>query len=72
MSEEIKEIIVYVAPLVAGFITSILIPFIIKRYSIKSIEKKISEVNEAQEIKDINEKLSSIQKEILELRGKRK
>ena len=43
MEEKIIEIINYVAPLVAGFITSILIPFIIKRFSIKSLEKKINE-----------------------------
>ena len=41
MKEKIMEIIIYVAPLAAGFITSVVIPFIIKRFSIKSLEKKI-------------------------------
>ena len=72
MEEKIIEIINYVAPLVAGFITSILIPFIIKRFSIKSLEKKINEVNSGKELEDINKKLDKIENEILEMRGKRK
>ena len=66
------EIIIYVAPLAAGFITSVVIPFIIKRFSIKSLEKKINEVNSGKELEDINKKLDKIENEILEMRGKRK
>ena len=72
MEEKIIEIINYVAPLVAGFITSILIPFIIKRFSIKSLEKKINEVNSGKQLENVNERLDRIEKEILEMRGKRK
>lgn len=72
MEEKIMEIIVYVAPLVAGFITSILIPFIIKRFSVKYLKKRIDEVNEGKELQGINKKLDRIEKEILEMRGKRK
>ena len=72
MEEKIIEIINYVAPLVAGFITSILIPFIIKRFSIKSLEKKINEVNRGKQLENVNERLDRIEKEILEMRGKRK
>lgn len=72
MKEKIMEIIVYVAPLVAGFITSVLIPFIIKKFSIKSLEKKINEVNEPNQLKEIKEELAEIKKEILEMRGKTK
>ena len=72
MKEKIIEIITYAAPLVAGFITSVLIPFLIKRFSLKSLQKKIDEVNEAKELKDIKNELSHIKREILELRGKRK
>lgn len=72
MKEKIIEIITYAAPLVAGFITSVLIPFLIKRFSVKSLQKKIDEVNEAKELKDIKNELSHIKREILELRGKRK
>ena len=72
MEEKIIEIVNYVAPLVAGFITSILIPFIIKRFSIKSLEKKINEVNSGKQLENVNERLDRIEKEILEMRGKRK
>ena len=66
------KFIIYVAPLVAGFITSVLIPFLIKRFSIKSLEKRINEVNEGKEFQEINKRLDRIEKEILEMRGKRK
>lgn len=72
MKEQIMEIITYVAPLVAGFITSTAIPFIIKNYSIKKLEKRINEITENEQLKNMNKKLSSIEKEILEMRGKRK
>ena len=72
MEEKIIEIVSYIAPLAAGFITSILIPFIIKRFSIKSLEKKINEVNSGKQLENVNERLDRIEKEILEMRGKRK
>lgn len=72
MEEKIMEIIVYIAPLVAGFVTSVLIPFIIKRFSIKSLEKRINEVNSGKEFQETNKRLDRIEKEILEMRGKRK
>lgn len=79
MEEKIIEIVSYIAPLAAGFITSILIPFIIKRFSIKSLEKKINEVNSGKQLEEtnkklenVNERLDRIEKEILEMRGKRK
>lgn len=70
MEEKIMEIIVYVAPLVSGFITSILIPFLIKRFSVKYLKKRIDEVNEGKELQEVNKKLDRIEKEILEMRGK--
>lgn len=72
MKEKIYDVIVYIAPLVAGFITSIVIPFIIARFSKKHLQKKIDEVNEANELKKIKEELAAIKKEIFEMRGKRK
>ena len=62
MEEKIIEIITYAAPLVAVFITSILIQFLIKRFSLKSLQKKIDEVNEAKELKDIKNELSHIKR----------
>ena len=45
MSETIKEIIVWAAPIVAGFITSVLIPTIIEKIVMKRLQTKINEVN---------------------------
>lgn len=72
MKEKIYEILIYVAPLVAGFITSIVIPFIIQRFSKKYLKKKIDEINEGKELKEIKKELADIKREILEMRGKRK
>lgn len=72
MKEQIHELIIYVAPLVAGFITSTGIPLIIQRFSKKYLQKRIDEVNEGKEFKDIKKELADIKKEILEMRGKRK
>lgn len=70
--EIVKDLLVYLAPIIAGFITSVLIPFLIKRVTMKSLQKKINDVSPTKEMKDIKEKLVSIEKELLELRGKRK
>ena len=72
MKEKIMEIVAFAAPLVAGFITSILIPIAIKRIATKHLKKKIEEVNEAKQLKEIKEELTKIKCEILEMRGKRK
>lgn len=72
MKEKIIELAVYAAPLVAGFITSIVIPIVIKKTSLKYLKKKIEEVNEAKELREIKEELKVIKKEILEMRGKTK
>lgn len=72
MKEKIMEIAVYIAPLVAGFITSVAIPFLIKRWSIKRLEKRINEVTPAKEFNEVKKELAEIKKEILEMRGKRK
>lgn len=72
MKEKIYEVMVYIAPLVAGFITSIIIPLIIKRSSVKYLKKRIDEVNEGKEFKEIKSELKEIKKEIFEMRGKRK
>lgn len=70
MEEKIYELITYIAPIVAGFITSTLLPAIISKFSVKFIKKKINEVNSGKQLEDINKKLKLIEKEILEMRGK--
>lgn len=70
--ETVKEIVTFAAPLVAGLLTSVVIPLMIKAKSIKSIQRKIDEVNEAEQLKNINKRLDEIEKNIYEMRGKRK
>lgn len=70
--ETLKSIIVYAAPLVAGFITSVVIPFIIKKWSVRKLEKRIDEISESEQLKSINNRLLSIERNIQEMRGKRK
>lgn len=72
MLETIKSFLVWVAPLAAGFITSILFPALIKKFATKKLQEKIDEVNSGSEFKAVKEELAEIKKEILEMRGKRK
>lgn len=70
MEERIYDLITYIAPIAAGFITSTLLPAIISKISVKFIKKKVNEVNSGKQLEDINKKLKLIEKEILEMRGK--
>lgn len=70
MKEQIIELITYVAPLVAGFITSTLMPFLIKKATMKKLNNKIDEVNSGIQFELIKKELCAIKKEILEMRGK--
>lgn len=72
MKEQIYSIIVFVAPLVSGFITSIVIPFLIKKIAVKRLTEKISKETPTEEIKELKEEIKELRKEILEMRGKRK
>lgn len=72
MNETIKEIVVWAAPIVAGFITSVLIPTIIEKVVMKRLQTKINEVNSGTEFKEVKKELAEIKKEVLLLRGKRK
>lgn len=72
MSETIKEIVVWAAPIVAGFITSVLIPTIIEKVVMKRLQNKINEVNSGAEFKEVKKELAEIKKEVLLIRGKRK
>ena len=72
MSETVKEIIVWAAPIVAGFVTSVLIPTIIEKVVMKRLQTKINEVNSGAEFREVKKELAEIKKEVLLLRGKRK
>ena len=67
----IQQFIVWVAPIVAGFVTSTLLPFIIKKVVLKRLQNKVDEVNSGAELKEIKKDLKEIKKELLMLRGKR-
>lgn len=72
MLEQIKDLIVMIAPIVAGFITSIVIPIVIKNFSLKKLQTRIDEVNQGKQLKEINEKLDRIENDLLSIRGKKK
>lgn len=72
MSETVKQIITWAAPIVAGFITSVLIPTIIEKIVMKRLQTKIDEVNSGTEFREVKKELAEIKKEVLLLRGKRK
>lgn len=72
MSETVKQIITWAAPIVAGFITSVLIPTIIEKIVMKRLQTKIDEVNSGAEFREMKKELAEIKKEVLLLRGKRK
>ena len=72
MLEFIKEAVVYIAPLAAGFITSVVIPMAVKKHSIKSLQRRIDEVSPIKETQEIKKELAEIKKEILQMRGKMK
>ena len=70
--ESIKELLVMIAPLVAGFITSTLLPALISKWSVGKLKNKLDEVDKSKTDKEIIQRLDRIENEILEIRGKRK
>lgn len=72
MREQIIDIIRQIAPLVAGFITSTLLPALISRWSVSKLRTKIDNVKSTETEREILNKLNSIEDQILQLRGKRK
>lgn len=72
MSEQIYEIIIMYAPVVANVIAFI-VSAIASFCSIKKhIKKRIDEISPTEQNKKIEEELKDIKREILEMRGKRK
>ena len=71
MNEQIMELVVFVAPLVAGFISSVVIPIISSVKSVKYIKRKTDEVSSNKELREIKEKLNNVEKQVYILRGKK-
>ena len=72
MKEQIIDLIRQIAPLVAGFITSTLLPALISRWSVSKLRTKIDNVKSTETEREILNKLNSIEDQLLQLRGKRK
>lgn len=72
MKEYIVQIITMIAPLIAGLITSIVIPAIIQRFTVKRLGTKIDAVKPSKQHEDEMELLNKIYEEILAMRGKHK
>lgn len=72
MREQIIDLIRQIAPLVAGFITSTLLPALISRWSVSKLRTKIDNVKSTETEREILNKLNSIEDQLLQLRGKRK
>lgn len=70
--EKVVELVGFVAPLLAGFMTSVLIPLIIKKVSLRSIETKIENISPIKEIKELRKEIAEVKREILQMRGKTK
>lgn len=72
MREQIIDLIRQIAPLVAGFITSTLLPALISRWSVSKLRTKIDNVKSTETEREILNRLNSIEDQLLQLRGKRK
>ena len=72
MEDKIMEVINWIAPIAAGFVTSTVLPFLIKKISMKKLEKKIDEIGKNSDIKMIQNRLDEINNQLLEMRGKKK
>lgn len=71
MNEQIMELVVFIAPLVAGFISSVVIPIVSSVKSVKYIKRKTDEVSSNRELREIKEKLNNVEKQVYILRGKK-
>lgn len=72
MLDQLYEILIVAAPIVAGTITSVVIPFIIKHFTVKRLQKKIDEVTPNKQLMDVKRELEAIKREIWQMRGKMK
>ena len=72
MKEQLIDLLRQIAPLVAGFITSTLLPALISKWSVSKLRTKIDNVKSTETERDIVNRLERIEDQILQLRGKRK
>lgn len=72
MKEKIIEVVLFVVPVIGELITAIGVLISIKRFAKKKLQKRIEEVSEANQLKEMRRELAEIKREIQEMRGKRK
>lgn len=72
MLDLIEKIIVAVTPVLSGISVSTIALIIYKKHIVPIITKKVNEIDNDIRLKKIDKKLESIEKEIMEMRGKRK
>ena len=72
MKEQLIDLLRQIAPIIAGFITSTLLPALISRWSVSKLKTKIDDVKSTATERDIINRLERIEDQILQLRGKRK
>lgn len=68
----IEEIITIAIPCLVSIATSSIGTAIISSISKKIIKRKVENIDEGKNLKEINKSLARIENEILEMRGKRK
>lgn len=79
MKEQIIDILREIAPLVAAFITSILTPSLIGKWSVNRLNRKIESIEPTEtekrllkEIKELKKEVRETRDEVLMLRGKKR
>lgn len=72
MKEKIIEIVLLVAPVLGEMFTAIGMLISINKFTKKKLQKRIEEVSEANQIKELKKEVADIKREIYEMRGKRK
>lgn len=72
MEEKIVEVVTTYAPLVATVVATVILSIAIIINAIKKLKLEIKTIEPSEKDKDITNRLTRIENEILEMRGKRK
>lgn len=72
MEQLVERILIAIAPALSGISVSTIALIVYKKYIVPIIKKKVDNIDSDIRLKKIDNKLESIEKEIMEMRGKRK
>lgn len=67
---DFQTILATVAPIAANVLTAVIIPTIVKNFSVKKLQERINEVNSGNEFKELKKEIKELKKEIKALRGR--